>query len=148
MTNYWMIVAGFVLMLFELLFGAITGFDVFFLGIGFIAGGTLFLCTGFTEYSMVTVGIVFIAYAVYLRPSYRKALLLFFQKHGLDCIVGKYGLTTSAIDKQKNGAVIVDGELWIAASSENIKAGLKVIVLEYSENALVVAKPTKPTLEV
>ena len=135
-------------MLFELLFGAITALDTFFLGVGFVLGGFLFIFSGVIEYSLVTVVAVFIAYAVYIRPSYRKLMLVLLQRMGLDCIVGKYGVACTDLAVRKGGWVMVDGERWEAATNEPIKNGTKIIVISCSGKSLVVSKLTPPDFEV
>ncbi|MFA6005411.1 MAG: NfeD family protein [Patescibacteria group bacterium] len=141
-----MIAAGVVFMIFEILFGALTGLDVFFLGVGFVIGGVVLMSGGAVEFSLVTVGIFFLFYTVYLRTPYKKTFLVFLQKAGLDCIVGKYGIACTNITSFKTGEVVVDGELWIAKSAESIKSGAKIVVIEYTSGLLVIAKPSPPAL--
>ncbi|MDD6223628.1 MAG: NfeD family protein [bacterium] len=51
------------------------------------------------------------------------------EKTNLDRVVGKIGIVTADISKLDPGEVKVDGKKWMAVSTEKIKEGSKVLIL-------------------
>lgn len=52
------------------------------------------------------------------------------QSTNIDRIIGMTGIVVEEIDKNKNGAVKVDGKIWTAVADKNIKIDSAVKVLE------------------
>lgn len=77
---------------------------------------------------------VFVILGTILLLTTRKTLEKFFhvneQKTNFDRIIGMTAIVTEEIDKNKNGAVKVDGKVWTAYSDKKIKVDKTVKVLE------------------
>lgn len=147
--NWWMIGFGVLLMIVEVLFGAITGLEAFILGIAFVAAGGVFLVTSSTLYSLVTLAVVFVGYEAFLKKTVQKPLLILLQRLGIDCVVGKIGVAVTEIAVRKNGTVFFDGQVWNAKTHEStIAEGTKIMVTELGIHSLTVVRYLTPNQEV
>lgn len=139
MERTWLIVLGIALVLFELLMGAASGFDIALVGVALSAGGVVHFYSYSWEYGIVTAIVIIVLYFVMLRSSIRKKLLVTTQKIGIDSLIGKTAQTVTAISAKKAGQVILDGEVWRSVSSQSIKEAVSVEVLSVEGVSLTVA---------
>ena len=140
MNNIWLIVLGIILIFFELLFGAVSGFDIALIGLSLIAGGVVHYFTSSWQMGIViTIGVI-LFYFAYFRKKARKKLLLGTQAIGIDSLLGKSALVIEDISKQKSGQVLLDGEIWRAVSRHSFKKGQEVVVDKIEGVSLTVNK--------
>lgn len=64
------------------------------------------------------------------RQTLKRLINLRKQSTNIDRIIGMTGIVVEEIDKNKNGAVKVDGKIWTAVADKNIKIDSAVKVLE------------------
>jgi len=136
----WLIVFGVVLIIFELLFGAISGFDIALIGLSLIIGGIGHYYTANWQLGIVITILVILVYFVYFRRKMRKKLLVSTQKIGIDSLLGKIGVVVTPISRTQFGKVLVDGEVWRAKSKENLKENQEVVVIKLEGVTLEVTK--------
>lgn len=134
----WLVIIGLTIVFFELLFGAITGFDFAALGVALIGGGIAYFF-GASWYSAIAVTVAVAAiYFFLIRTRIRKRMLEMTQRIGLSTLVGKQGTVMQSISKKKQGKILVDGEVWNASSNETIPVQSSVTVIAFENNCLVV----------
>lgn len=124
----WLIILGIVLIFFELLFGAIAGFDIVFLGLALVIGGVVHYFTLDWQSGVVTAISVIVVYLVFIRRIIRKKLLILTQKIGIDSLLGKKGVVVQTITAKKPGKVIVDGEIWRATAKTTLREDTEVLI--------------------
>lgn len=138
--NTSLIVLGIVLIIFELLFGAISGFDIALVGLSLIMGGVVHYATGNWQSGIITAIVVMIVYFVYFRKLARKKLLISTQKIGIDSLVGKSGVVIDTITKTRPGKVLIEGEVWRAVAKEKLEEDKMIMVVNISGVTLEVSK--------
>ena len=138
----WLMILGIVLIFFELLMGAASGFDIALVGFSLVVGGLVHFYSGSWEYGVVAAIVIIVLYFVLLRSSIRKKLLITTQKIGIDSLVGKTAIVTSKISAKKPGNILVDGEIWRAVSSHSIAENSTVEVVSIEGVSLTVV-PTE-----
>ncbi|MCR4326713.1 MAG: hypothetical protein NUV52_03590 [Candidatus Roizmanbacteria bacterium] len=126
----WLMVLGISLVFFELLMGVATGFDLFVLGWSFVAAGAVYMATADWQYGLLASLIVMVTYWFFLRNAIRRSLYLFFQRIGIDCLVGKEGTVV------RKDRVLVEGELWQSNSAKPIKDDARIMVQAVVNNKL------------
>ena len=126
--NTWLIILGVSLIIFELLFGAISGFDIALIGLSLIIGGFVHYFSASWQYGIVVSIIVIIGYFVYFRKVVRRKLLVTTQKIGIDSLIGKTAVVIDKITVNKPGKVLLDGEIWRANAKHNVKENVRVEV--------------------
>jgi len=140
LENTWLIILGIVLIIFELLFGAISGFDIALIGLSLIIGGTAHYYSSSYQLGIVVSILVMLVYFVYFRKMMRKKLLVSTQKIGIDSLAGKIGVVIDSMNKSKVGKVLVDGEVWRAKSRETLKENQEIMVVKLEGVTLEVTK--------
>ena len=70
------------------------------------------------------------------KKTFDKLLKEKHAKTNLDRIIGMKGIVTEEIDKNKNGAVKVDGKIWTAYSDKKIKVDSIVKILEINSTKI------------
>ena len=126
--NTWLIILGVSLIIFELLFGAISGFDIALIGLSLIIGGFVHYLSASWQYGIVVSIIVIIGYFVYFRKVVRRKLLVTTQKIGIDSLIGKTAVVIDKITVNRPGKVLLDGEIWRAKAKYNVKENVQVEV--------------------
>lgn len=140
----WLIVLGIILIIFELLFGAISGFDIALIGLSLVVGGFIHYYGGSWQFGIVSAIVVILFYFVYFRKFARKKLLLTTQKIGIDALLGKSGTVIDTITKNKAGKVLLDGEVWRAVSQGELKENVEIVVTKISGVTLEVERLKLP----
>ena len=130
MWSFWLIATGifFVLEIFT------TGFLIFWLGLASLIA----MATSFITESIIIQTIVFVAFStifmVFTRPLLNKVFKIKDSKikpTNIYSIIGKKGIVVEDIDDiDYSGKVKVNGELWSATSSEDLKKGTRIVVTE------------------
>jgi membrane protein implicated in regulation of membrane protease activity len=128
---------GVALMFFELLFGALTGLDIFFLGASFIIGGVSGLKNP-SLLSMIALTVtVYLIYLLFLRRRVRRTLIVFIQRSNIvDVFTGKEAVIVFFDKKTKRAKVLVDGELWDGVFNKNPRFKKPVYVIAFKNNIL------------
>ncbi|OGK63167.1 hypothetical protein A2313_01785 [Candidatus Roizmanbacteria bacterium RIFOXYB2_FULL_41_10] len=142
--NIWLMVLGLILIIFELLFGAISGFDIALIGLSLIMGGLVHYFGASWQLGIVVAIVIILAYFVYFRRVARKKLLITTQKIGIDSLLGKTAVVVEPINRLRAGKVLLDGEIWRAIAGESLKENSEVVVLKIEGVSLKVTKLKLP----
>jgi len=142
--NIWLMVLGLILIIFELLFGAISGFDIALIGFSLIMGGLVHYFGASWQLGIVVAIVIILAYFVYFRRVARKKLLITTQKIGIDSLLGKTAVVVEPINRLRAGKVLLDGEIWRAIAGESLKENSEVVVLKIEGVSLKVTKLKLP----
>lgn len=123
-VSWFLIVAGAILILLEVLLGAVSGFDFFLLGSAILVGGGLGLVTGKPLIGIVAAGVLSLLYIFLGRKRIRSRL----HRPGLltntDALIGRVGYVSEAIPFEGAGRVRLDGEEWRARCDPAVGARL------------------------
>lgn len=125
----WLIILGMVLIILELLFGVISGFDIALVGLSLVFGGIVHYNTNNWQAGIITAIVVIIIYFIYIRKLARKKLLVATQRIGIDSLIGKTAVVVDSISKKKPGKVLVDGEVWRAMATESFTENEEVLIM-------------------
>ena len=91
--------------------------------------------------------LVFAIFTLLLIIFTRPLVLKFIKTHdtlsNVNALVGKHGVSLVKITPLEYGQVKVNGEIWTAASAEEIDANMQIIVVGIDGVKLVVAKSTE-----
>jgi membrane protein implicated in regulation of membrane protease activity len=113
-VNWILIVAGALLVLLEVVLGAITGFDLLLIGTALLAGGILGLVLNSTSIGIAAAGVLALAYVFVGRKRIRQK----FRRAGLpsntDALLGRTVRIVEAIGPHHPGRVKLEGEEWRA----------------------------------
>jgi membrane protein implicated in regulation of membrane protease activity len=142
--NFWLIIIGAILIAFEILFGALTGFDLAFIGVSLVVGGFFVYLGSSWQLGIVVSLIITLIYLVFMRLLVRKRLLIAVQKLGIDCLIGKTAKVISPIKKAKIGKILLDGEVWLAKANSNFSENELVMVSDIGQNLLKISKLLLP----
>jgi len=113
-VNWLLIIGGGVLMIAELLLGAVTGFDLVLVGACLSAGGGLGLFFGSTQVGLFTSGALALLYFLLFRRWIRSRLTTSGQPSNVDAFLGRPGVVTVRVTALEAGQVNVGGEVWRA----------------------------------
>jgi membrane protein implicated in regulation of membrane protease activity len=147
--NWALIVLGALMVLLEVVLGAITGFDLLLLGSAMLLGGALGLLTGSSAVGVATAGILALLY-VFVGRRYVRGKL---QRHSIpsntDALLGRTVRVVERITAEHPGRVKFEGEEWRAHVEgplhEPIEAGENVRVSRIDGVTLFVARaPVAP----
>ncbi len=139
----WLIVLGAILIFFELLFGALAGFDIAFVGLALVVGGVVHYYSLDWQYAVLAAISVIVIYFSFIKKTMHKKLLLLTQKIGIDSLLGKKGIVVDKITAKKVGKVLIDGEIWQASASTSLPAETEVIVFGLEGSILQVEQITR-----
>ena len=109
--------------------------------IWFIISGLFALITSFIIDEFLIQFAIFVVLGIILMILTRNTLeekLVKKEKTNLDRVVGMKGVVTKDFDEMNNGEVKVDGKLWSAVSTDRLKVGDMVEILEISSVKLIV----------
>lgn len=137
--GYYLIVAGIIAIIVELLLGVATGFDLFIIGILLIVGGII------TNFFNLMIGggiavVLMLAYVLFGRKIVKQSLSIETKKTNIDGIIGKTAMTVKHITPSHPGQVKIDGEVWRAESDGPIENGIKVTIISVTGVTLKVQK--------
>lgn len=112
--NWVLVILGAVLVLLEVVLGAISGFDFLLIGTALLVGGLLGLVTGSVTAGAATAGILALAYVFLGRRRIRDRLSRRNTPTNIDAILGREARVVEAITPEHAGRVNIDGEVWRA----------------------------------
>jgi membrane protein implicated in regulation of membrane protease activity len=113
-VNWLLVSSGGILIIIELILGAVTGFDLALLGISLAAGGALGLLFSSTQVGLFSAGALSLAYFAFLRKWIRSALSGLDRLSNVDAIVGQTGVVIARVAAHEPGQVKVGDEIWRA----------------------------------
>jgi len=113
-VNWLLVIGGVVLVIAELLLGAVTGFDLALIGVSLAAGGGLGLAFESTKVGLFSAGVLALIYLAFFRRWLRSKLAVKEQPSNVDAIVGRTGVVTLRVAPQQPGLVKVGDEIWRA----------------------------------
>ncbi len=131
--NWLLIITGGVLIIAELILGALTGFDLALLGVALAAGGGLGLYFSSIKVGLFSAGALSLLYFAFLRKWIRSVLSAPDRPSNVDAVVGRQGVVTVRIAPHVAGQVKVGDEIWRAVlaadSPQPLEAGATVTVV-------------------
>ena len=113
--NWWLIIAGGLLIVGEVALGAATGLDLALLGISLVAGGAVGLVFHSSRVGLFASGALAFVYLVFFRRRIRSRLSSPNQPTNTDAVLGKTGLVTERIAEHHPGQVKIGDEVWRAS---------------------------------
>lgn len=120
----------------------IEGITLNLVTIWFAVGALCAFVTSYFTNSIMIQLIVFIIFTtlslLFTRPLLNKYVKRNIKNTNIDMTIGKIGIVTQDISPLKNGRVNVLGKSWMATSSNEIKKGTKVEVLEIQGAKIIV----------
>lgn len=129
--NWILIVVGAVLVLIEVLMGAVSGFDCLLIGTAVLAGGVLGLVFHSPGLGLAAAGALSVIYVLVGRRRIRARL----QRPGIpsntDALLGRVVRVTEPIAPDRPGRIKFEGEEWRATGDEAagvIEVGRSVVV--------------------
>jgi membrane protein implicated in regulation of membrane protease activity len=130
--NWILIIVGAVLVLLEVLLGAISGFDFLLLGSAILLGGVLGLFAGNGIVGLAAGGVLSLLYVFVGRKKIRNRLKRPSLLSNTDALIGRTVLVSETITGDRPGRIRCEGEEWrahIAGSHEGpFEVGRKVVV--------------------
>ncbi len=142
--SYYLIIAGVVALVIEVLIGAADGFELLVLGIIAIIAGGLGMLTGSFMFASI-IGILLVFLYIFIGRKFIKSKVdISTIATNIDSLIGEDADVVKPITRKKAGQVSLNGELWRATSTQTLKKGEDVIVESISGVTLkVVRKPKK-----
>lgn len=144
MNDSWLVLLGLFLIIFELLFGAISGLDLALIGFSLTLGGIAHYFSGSWQSGIIVAVIINLAYFAYFRQFLRRKLLLRIQKIGIDTLLGKTAIVIEPIFANKAGKVLLDGEVYQAIGKGSFKTNVEVVVEKIEGISLLVDRLQRP----
>jgi len=113
--NWMLIGLGGIMVVAELLMGAVTGFDLALMGLSLVAGGGVGLYFASTKIGLIASATLAVIYVVFVRQRLRarmttKGTL----SSNVDAILGRSGVVTQKIGAHEAGRVKIGDEEWRA----------------------------------
>ncbi len=114
-TLNWILVAcGGILIVAELLLGAVTGFDLALIGVSLVAGGGIGLFFESTKIGLFSSGALALLYFAFFRRRIRSHLTARERPTNVDALLGRAGVVTARLAAGAAGRVKISGEEWRA----------------------------------
>jgi membrane protein implicated in regulation of membrane protease activity len=113
--NWVLVIAGAVLILVEIILGAVTGFDFVLIGSSVMLGGILGLLTKSATLGMAAAGVLALLYVFLGRKRIRSRLMRPGISSNTDVILGKTARVVETITAARAGRIKFEGEEWRAA---------------------------------
>ncbi len=139
-SNYYLIIAGILAIVVELLLGVATGFDLLLIGVIAITAGVVGLLTGSFQLAIALVFLLTILYVLIGRSFVRSKLKIATKATNVEALMGKKVVVVKKITSKVPGQVKVEGEIWRASSSETLDEGEEAVVHSVSGVTLQVKK--------
>ncbi len=127
--NWILIVVGAVLILLEVILGAISGFDFLLIGSAILLGGVLGLLTKSAALGIATAGVFALLYVFLGRKKIRAKLGRQHLPSNTDVLLGSEARVTEPIGPDRAGRVRFEGEEWRALpvqAGETLASGTRV----------------------
>ncbi|MCX7881421.1 MAG: NfeD family protein [Patescibacteria group bacterium] len=137
-NNYGVVYLGFFLIIFEILLGATTGFDLFLIGLILIISGFIGIFTKNFSYNLLSITVLSFLYIFLLRKLIKEKLTVETKNTNIDDLINKKGLVIKKITPHRAGQVKVSGEIWRAISEKEVEIGKEVVVKSISGVTLTV----------
>jgi membrane protein implicated in regulation of membrane protease activity len=134
------IIIGLMLAAMELFVGVDTGFDLVFVGSGFVVAG-LATWPFYSWYiTVIVTGVICIAYVAIGRRYVHRWTATRSQKTNVDAIIGRRGIVLKSVGRNSIGLVKVGNESWRAVADEEITEGSEIEVAEVKGVTLTVKR--------
>ena len=127
-------------MAFELLFGAVSGLDLFFVGVALVISQGIGEFIPQAPSAIITSTCLLVLYFALFRKIVRKPLLFFLQKLGIDVLIGAEVAVCSEAGEGKKNWVLLHGEVWQAKADFPVKPNQKAWVSEVKMGTLILSK--------
>jgi membrane protein implicated in regulation of membrane protease activity len=124
-ANWILIIGGAVLVLVEVVLGAVLGFDFVLIGSALVLGGVLGLLLGSSTLGVAAAGVLAIGYVLLGRRRVRSRLARPGLSSNVDTLVGKTVRVVEAIRPGHAGRVKFEGEEWRAEQDRGSGQGLE-----------------------
>jgi membrane protein implicated in regulation of membrane protease activity len=125
MVNWLLVIAGAVLILVEVVLGAVTGFDFLLIGSAILLGGVLGLLTKSAAIGVAAGGLLSLLYVLVGRRHIRNRWGRAGIASNTDAILGKTVLVVETISADRTGRVRIEGEEWRASLDAGARAALE-----------------------
>jgi membrane protein implicated in regulation of membrane protease activity len=146
-TNWILVILGAVMILAEVLLGAISGFDFLLLGSAILLGGVLGLVTGSTVLGVAAAGVLSLLYVAVGRRHIKARLGRHDIPTNTDALLGKTMRVVEAIGPGHAGRVKYEGDEWRAEADSPglapLEPGRNVRVVRI-DGVTVYVVPTEP----
>jgi membrane protein implicated in regulation of membrane protease activity len=113
-VNWLLVGAGGILIIAEVILGAITGFDLALVGASLAAGGALGLAFGSTKVGLFASGALALVYLLFFRRWIKSKLAVGEKPTNVDALIGRTGVVLERLAAHTAGRVKVEGEIWRA----------------------------------
>jgi membrane protein implicated in regulation of membrane protease activity len=113
-VNWFLVIAGIVCAIAEVLLGAVTGFDLALVGASLAAGGAVGLIAGSEKTGLIAAAVLAILYFAFFRSWLKSRLAVKEQHSNVDAVLGKSGMVTKRIAAGQAGIVKIGTEEWRA----------------------------------
>ena len=118
--NWLLIVAGALLILFEVALGGFAGFDLVLIGSSFVLGGALGLLFGSTVVGLVVASTLCLVYIAIGRRWVRARMQRRTVSSNIDALIGQRGLVTLRVAEHQPGQIKVRDEVWRAVPAPGV----------------------------
>lgn len=142
-VNYLLIALGGVMIIAELLLGAITGFDLALLGGAIAAGGVVGLYFDSVRVGLLSAGTLSLIYLVFLRNWIRLKLTATGRPALVQELIGRTAVVTVRIAPHEPGQVKLGDEIWraaLAAGSDGAREPGATVTVESVDGVTLVVK--------
>ncbi len=112
--NWMLVIAGAVLILLEVVMGAVTGFDFLLIGSAILLGGLLGLASNSPAIGAATAGVLALLYVFVGRRHVRGRLVRPGLQSNTDALIGRTAQVVAAIHGDHAGRIRLEGEEWRA----------------------------------
>ena len=113
--NWLLVIAGAVLVLIEIILGAVTGFDLVLIGSALLLGGILGLLTKSAALGTAAAGLLALLYVFVGRKRIRNRLARPGMSSNTDAVLGRTARVVEAITADRPGRIKLEGDEWRAA---------------------------------
>jgi membrane protein implicated in regulation of membrane protease activity len=113
--NWILVIAGAVLVLVEIILGAVTGFDFVLIGSALMLGGILGLLTKSVAVGTAAAGVLALLYVFLGRKRIRSRLARPGMPTNTDALLGKTARVIEVITPERPGRIKFEGDEWRAA---------------------------------
>jgi membrane protein implicated in regulation of membrane protease activity len=123
--NWLLIVAGAILVLVEVILGAISGFDFLLIGSAILLGGVIGLIAHSSLVGLAMGGMLSILYVLVGRNKVRAKLRRPGIPSNTDAIIGRTAVVVEAIELHRPGRIKIEGEEWRAMPDVDLPGSAK-----------------------
>ncbi len=126
MINWILLVAGALLILLEVILGAITGFDFLLIGSALLLGGVLGMATHHPWLGVAAAGVLSVLYVLLGRSRIRNRLRRPGLPSNTDALLGQVVTVAEAATADQPGRIRHEGEEWRALVDAGAGAGSRI----------------------